>query len=142
GEGAVAMGYLNDASLRLAESLETVGLNSDGTRLSLEGVDLANLNASASGAALESQIRNAAAALADELDAAQRAGEGQDQLTGRYNTTRDALISQIEQMGIGRDAAAALIDEVLRTPATASTEFSSNAPDQQGKVQSLADRIV
>jgi len=141
GEGAVAMGYLNDASLRLASALETVGLDGDGARLSLEGVDLAHLNASVSGATLETQIRNAASALESELDAAQRAGEGQDELTSRYNTARDALIAQIEQMGIGRDAAAALVDQVLRTPPSARTEFSSNAPEQQALAQSLAQRI-
>lgn len=141
GEGAVAMGYLNDASLRLASALETVGLDGDGARLSLEGVDLAHLNASASGAALETQIRNAASALESELDAAQRAGEGQDELTARYNTARDALIAQIEQMGIGREAAGALVDQILRTPPSARTEFSSNAPEQQALAQSLAQRI-
>lgn len=142
GQGAVAMGFLNDASLRLADALGVVGTNADGSKLSLEGVDLANLNASASGSALQSQIANTAAALADQVDAAANAKESQEELTARYNSGRDALIGQIEQMGIGRDAAAALVDQILRTPASASTAFSSNAPEQQGKVQDLANRIV
>lgn len=141
GEGAVALGYLNDASLRLAESLDVVGTSGDGAKLSLERVDLANLSASDSGRALQQQLLDAASALESQLEAAEKTGEGQDQLTERYNTTRDALISQIEQMGIGRDAAAALVDEVLRTPESASTAFSSNAPEQQQKVQDLATRI-
>lgn len=142
GEGAVAMGFLNDASLRLADSLGVVGTNADGSKLSLEGVDLANLSASESGSTLQQQILNTAAALGEQIDAAARTGEGQNELTSRYNTTRDALVAQIEQMGIGKDAAGALVDQILRTPASASTAFSSNAPEQQGKVQSLADRIV
>lgn len=141
GEGAVAMGFLNDASLRLADALGVVGTNADGSRLSLEGVDLANLSASASGATLEQQLLNATAALGGQIDAAARAGEGQDELTARYNSSRDALIGQIEQMGIGRDAAGKLVDAILRTPSSATTAFSSNAPEQQGVVQNLANRI-
>lgn len=141
GEDAVAMGYLNDASLRLADSLSQVGVDGEGAVLSLEGLDLANRGASDTGKLLEQQILNAAAALETELAAAQATGEGQSELTARYNTTRDALIAQIEQMGIGRDAAAALVDEVLRTPESKSTAYSSNAPEQQGLVQNLATRI-
>lgn len=142
GQDAVAMGFLNDASLRLAESIGVVATNGEGAALSMEGLDLANRGASETGLLLEQQILNAAAALETELAAAQATGEGQDELTKRYNTTRDALIAQIEQMGIGKDAAGALVDEILRTPESKSTAYSSNAPEQQGKVQSLADRIV
>ncbi|MGN7968156.1 phage tail tape measure protein [Microbacterium sp. 22296] len=141
GEGAVAMGFLNDASLRLAESIGVVATNGEGAALSMEGLDLANRGASETGRVLEQQILNAAAALETELAAAQATGEGQSELTARYNTTRDALIAQIEQMGIGKEAAGALVDEILRTPESKSTAYSSNAPDQQSKVQSLATRI-
>lgn len=141
GESAVAMGYVNDASLRLADAMSVLGTNADGSRLSLEGVDLANLSASASGATLEQQLLNATAALGGQIDAAARAGESQTDLTARYNSGRDALIGQIEQMGVGRDASAALVDQILKTPSSATTAFSSNAPEQQGVVQNLARRI-
>lgn len=141
GEDAVAMGFLNDASLRLAESIGVVATNGEGAALSMEGLDLANRGASETGRVLEQQILNAAAALETELAAAQASGEGQSELTSRYNTTRDALIAQIEQMGIGKEAAGALVDEILRTPESKSTAYSSNAPQQQGLVQSLATRI-
>jgi phage-related minor tail protein len=141
GGSAVAMGYVNDASLRLADAMSVLGTNADGSRLSLEGVDLANLSASASGATLEQQLLNATAALGSQIDAAARAGESQTDLTARYNSGRDALIGQIEQMGVGRDASAALVDQILKTPTSASTAFSSNAPEQQGAVQNLARRI-
>lgn len=142
GESAVAMGYVNDASLRLADAMSVLGTNADGSRLSLEGVDLANLSASTSGATLEQQLLNATAALGGQIDAAARAGESQADLTARYNSGRDALIGQIEQMGVGRDASAALVDQILKTPSSASTAFSSNAPEQQGVVQNLANRIT
>lgn len=142
GEGAVAMGYLNDASLRLAGAIGEVGYTADGVQMSLEGIDLANLSASSSGAALEEQIRNAVSAMGDEIEAAANAGEAQEALTERYNTARDALVEQMVQMGLTEEQAQSLIDTVLATPDEARTEYSSNADGEKGKVQSLADRIV
>jgi phage-related minor tail protein len=141
GEPAVAMGFLNDASLRLASAISGVGYSADGSKLALEGVDFANLQASESGRALEDQVRNSIAALSEEVSAAQAAGEGQDQLTGRYQNATGALRQQLEAMGLTEDQARALIDTVLQTPSSATTTFSSNARDEQGKVQSLAGRI-
>lgn len=140
-EPAVAVAFLSDASRRLAGSLAQVGFDAEGTRLSLNGLDTANLSASDSGRALEGQLIDAASALSAELEAAQASGEGQSELTDRYNTTRGALIAQIEQMGIGTEQAGALVDQILRTPSSASTTFSSNSPEVRGQVQSLADRI-
>ncbi|MGX5772700.1 phage tail tape measure protein [Microbacterium trichothecenolyticum] len=142
GEPAVAMGFLNDASLRLADAVAGVGYAADGSRIGLEGIDLANIRASESGRLLEDQVRSAVAALGDEISAASAAGESQEELAGRYNTATSALVSQLTQMGLTEDQARALIDTVLQTPESATTEFSSNAQAEQGKVQSLADRII
>jgi len=142
GEGAVAMGYLNDASLRLAGSLGEVGVGADGALLSLDGVNLANLNASDSGRVLSDQVRDSITALQDEQVAASAAGEGQEALAERYGLGTEALMGQLTQMGLTEEQARALIDTVLETPTSATTAFSSNAPGEQGKVQSLADRIT
>lgn len=133
--------YLHDAVLRTASAIESVGVAADGTVLSLDGLDASSLAVSASGSSLEAQIVASAAALEDELAAAQAAGEGQEELTGRYNATRDALIEQVMAMGVAEDQAAALVDQVLMTPATASTAYSSNSEAEKSKVQALADRI-
>lgn len=142
GEGAVAMGFLNDASLRLAGALGEVGYGADGALIALDGIDLANLRASDSGRLLEEQVRNAIAALSEEVDAAAASGEAQEALSERYRLGTEALAGQLTQMGLTEEQAQALIDTVLKTPTSATTEFGSNAPEQQGKVQSLADRIV
>lgn len=142
GEPAVAMGFLNDASLRLAGALDQVGYDAEGARLSLEGVDVANIRASESGAILEGQVRAAIAALGDEIAAASAAGESQDQLASRYNTATEALVGQLTQMGLTEAEARNLINTVLETPKSATTEFSSNARAEQGKVQDLANRIT
>lgn len=142
GEGAVALGFLNDASLRLAEALEQVGFDAEGAMLSLDGFDATNARASESGRILESQVRNSISALAEEVAAAEDAGEAQEALTERYNAGTEALVGQLTQMGLTEEQARTLIDTVLQTPTEMTTEFGSNAAEQQARVQSLADRIV
>ncbi len=142
GEPAVAMGHLNDASLRLASAIDGVGYAADGSQLALAGIDVANVRATESGRQLEDQVRNAVAALAEEVSAAESAGESQEQLAERYRTGRAALEEQLVQMGLTREGAQQLIDTVLQTPPSATTTFGSNAPAVQQTVQNLADRIV
>jgi hypothetical protein len=141
-EPQVALGYLNDASIRLASAIDGVGFSADGARIGLEGLDLGNLRASESGALLEDQIRGSLGALGEQVAAAEAAGESQTQLTDRYNTATSALVGQLTQMGLTEDQARALIDTVLQTPPEATTAYSSNAPQEQAKVQNLADRIT
>ncbi len=140
--GAEAVGYLNDASLRLADTLSQVGYTAEGTAIGLDQLDASNLRGSESGRLLEEQVRNAIAALGDEVSAAANAGESQDQLRERYDATRGALEGQLTQMGLTQEQARALIDEILRTPGSVSTHFGSNADAQRQGVQSLADRIT
>lgn len=142
GEGAVAMGYLNDASLRLAESVDAVGYSLDGTTPLVDAYTVAQDGSVQAGSTLEQQIRNSISALSDEVSAVAATGEAQEALTGRYNTATDALVGQLTQMGLTESQARSLIDTVLQTPESRTTAFNSNAPEQQGKVQSLADRIV
>lgn len=140
--GAEAVGFLNDASVRLADTLGQVGITSEGTAIALDQLDASNLKGTESGKLLEEQVRNAIAALGDELTAAAEAGEGQDQLKSRYEETTGALAAQLTQMGLTEEQARSLIDEILRTPRDVSTTFGSNADTQKAGVQSLADRIT
>jgi hypothetical protein len=142
GEGAVAMGFLNDASLRLAGAIGEIGVNAEGASFGLDGIDLANLRASDSGKLLEDQVRNSLAAMGEQTTAAVTAGESQDELAARYRTSTDALMGQLTQMGLTEEQARNLINTVLETPASATTEFGSNVVDQQALVQGLADRIT
>jgi polyhydroxyalkanoate synthesis regulator phasin len=120
-EPAVALGYLNDASLRLADSIAVVG-SETGT--------------------MEEQVRAAVGALSEQISAADEAGESQESLTQRYADGTQALVDQMVQSGKTEEEARALIDTILETPSDASTSYSSNASEEQGKVQSLADRIT
>ena len=141
-DAQIALGYVNDASLRTADAISKVGVNADGTAASLAGVDSANLSASASGRRLEDQLMSAVSAFDEEISKAREAGESQTNLTDRYNTTRQALIDQMVAMGMSEDAAQSLIDTVLKTPKTAKTEYSSNANSESRKVDALGNKIV
>ena len=142
GQGAVAMGFLNDASLRLAGSLDEVGVGAGDALISLDGIDLANVRASDSGKLLADQVRDSIIALQDEQVAASAAGESQETLVERYRAGTDALVGQLTQMGLTEEQARALIDTVLETPPSATTAFSSNAAAEQARAQALADRIT
>lgn len=141
GDQAVALGYLNDASVRLATAISNVGVAADGSVTSLAGINTANLSASESGRKLESQIRGALSALDDQITTADAAGESQENLKQRYDEATEALIGQLRQMGMTREEAQGLIDTVLKTPTDKVTIYGSNAVEEQGKVQSLAYRI-
>ncbi|WP_233197835.1 phage tail tape measure protein [Cryobacterium sp. Y57] len=141
-DGTTAMGYLNDASLRLIDTIGEVGVTAEGATYGLDGIDLANIRASDSGKLLEDQVRNSLAAMGEQTTAAATAGESQDELAARYRTSTDALVGQLTQMGLTEEQTRKLIDTVLQTPPSATTEFGSNAEAQQAKVQGLADRIT
>ncbi|TDL43830.1 phage tail tape measure protein [Microbacterium oleivorans] len=117
----VKVGYLSDASLRLAGAIDEVGAKSGD---------------------MESQVRGAIAALGDEIAAADAAGESQSDLAGRYEAGRRALEDQMVQAGMSRDAARKLIETIQETPASKSTEYSSNVRDEMGKVSDLAGRVT
>jgi len=140
-DGATAVGFLNDASLRLATSLGEVGVDADGLKLSLDGIGTASWRASDSGRALSDQVRDSIIALQDEQVAASDAGESQEELAERYRLGTDALVGQLTQMGLTEEQARALIDTVLETPPSARTEYWSNSAEEKAKAQSLADRI-
>ncbi|GMA33504.1 phage tail tape measure protein [Litorihabitans aurantiacus] len=137
----ITSGYLHDATLRLATAVDEVGYSADGAKLSLEGYDGANLSTAASGAELESQIRSAISAMGDEVAAAAAAGEGQDALTQRYQSSRQALQEQLTAMGLTEDQARALIDTYSAIPETESTDISSNANERSVEVDGLATKV-
>lgn len=120
-EPQIQLGHLNDASVRLADSIQKVG--------------------SAQGD-METQVRGALAALSDQVTVAATAGEQQGDLYDRYAAGTQALVDQMVQTGMTEEAARSLIDTILQTPPDKSTTFASNATAEQDKVQALADRVT
>lgn len=142
GEPVVALGFVNDAALRTAEAISGVGVAADGSRLMLDGLDIANLRMTESGRALDDQLKSSASSLESEYTAALLAGESQDNLAGRYNATSEALMGQLTAMGLTREQAQYLIDTVLKTPEEAVTVFSSNAQAESTVVDRLTQKVI
>lgn len=138
---ARSMAYLNDASTVLAGTLAKLGTALDGSMLSLEGVDLANLSASNSGRMLEGQLLRSVDALNAELAAAAAAGEGQDALTDRYNAGTNALMSQLTNMGLTEQQAYDLVTAYGAIPETEGTTITSNAVERSIEIDGLTYKI-
>lgn len=141
-DGQIALGYVNDAALRTADAVAQVGFSAESGAALLSGFEVATDGSVRATGELKSQLDASAEALRAEYDAAIAAGESQDNLRGRYNSTRDALLNQLTTMGLTQEQAQALIDTVLQTPEQASTTFSSNADSERGKVERLGGKII
>lgn len=138
----IALGYVNDAALRTADAVSQVGFSAENGAALLSGFEVATDGSVRATGELKTQLDASAEALRAEYDAAIAAGESQDNLRGRYNSTRDALLNQLTTMGLTQEQAQALIDTVLQTPEEASTKFSSNADSERGKVERLGGKII
>lgn len=127
----IALGYLHDASLRLAGAISEVGYAADGSELALANLDTTNLSASETGSELERQILAAVDALDAEAEAGAAAGETQAALAERYEQGRQALVDQLVAMGLAEDEAIALADAYGAVPENVSTIFEANTTRAQ-----------
>lgn len=125
-EPVVALGYLNDASLQLAGSLDQVGYDATGAKLGIDDLDASNLRASESGKLLEDQIQASVEALYDELDAAVAAGESQENLEERFRNGTAALKDQLSAMGLTEGQVADLIRKYDQVPDDVDTKVSAD----------------
>lgn len=129
----VALGYLNDASLRLAESVGAVGVAADGSVLSMDSLTTATDGTLHANAELGGQLSVATDALWAEIEAAHAAGESQDQLRSRFDNATQGLVDQLTQMGLTEGQARDLIEtyglipDGIETVVTAATQAAEDA---------------
>lgn len=133
----INMGYLNDRTRELATAVSEVGYAADGSAWSVEALAVAQDGMSTSNQELHEQLTAVSRGLADQLAAAQEAGEGQEDLVGRYNTTRDALIAQLEQMGIARGQAEGLANTYLSIPGGVNTNVTADTTDANNVINNF-----
>ena len=82
-------------------------------------------------------------ALNQEIAAANAAGESQTDLSGRYNTTTDALTAQLMKMGMTESQARTLIGTYQEIPASKATEVTApGAVDSTAKAQAFHDKLA
>lgn len=141
GDPVVQLGYVNDATIRLASAIDSVALSADGSKRSLEGMNFENLSATQNGAALADAIRNANGALDEQISAAAAAGESQTNLTDRYKAGREALVNQLVAMGISGEEAWKLVDAYSNIPEVKATDIQSNAPQKTVEIDGVTYAI-
>ncbi|SDL30435.1 phage tail tape measure protein [Microbacterium azadirachtae] len=138
----VATGLLSDASIRLASSIDKVGVAAGGAKMSMAGLDATNLTSTETGRALADQIRSASQALDEQIAAGAAAKESQADLSARYAEGRQALADQLTAMGMTTEQAWALIDAYGAIPATKATDIQSNAPSRTVEINGLAYQVT
>lgn len=137
----VNLGYVHDAALKTAGAIGKVGYAADGSKLALDKMRLSSLDSSDAGRTLETQIKASVEALNAELTAAQKAGEGQDDLKARYQENTAALMSQLTSMGLTQQQAYDLITAYGAIPSTKGTSITSNAPEKTAEIKSLGYEV-
>lgn len=123
----IALGNLNDRARDFAAALDGVTAAQDGS--------------AEAAAALRDQTSAAVDALFAQQSAAAAAGEEQSALTDRWRNGAGALAEQLRAMGLTEVEAWELIAAYAGIPESEITEITSNAPDEQSKVQALVDRV-
>ena len=116
---AINMAFLSDAAQRTASAVAELGSEHS---------------------TLHEQITNVVGAMREELEAAAAAGESQDQLTERYNTTTQALVDQMVQMGYTEEQARRIIGTYGAVPELVKTTFEANTAPADTALQAFIDR--
>lgn len=132
----IAQAAVHDASLRLASSLDGIGYAADGTTQLVDALTVAADGTAVASTELDTQIRAAAAALDEETAKALAAGEGQEELTARYEAGRLALIAQLEQMGLTSEQAQALAEKYGAIPGKVDTLLAADQTEASATVAS------
>lgn len=136
----VQMGYLNDAALRAAGAVDAIGLAADGTSPLLDALTVAHDGTVNASSELDGQLRSAAEALQAELEAAQAAGEGQDQLRTRFDNATAGMVDQLTAMGLTEDQARDLIETYGAVPDSVNTVITASTLAASRDIQGFITR--
>jgi hypothetical protein len=137
GDGFLDDARVHDATTALANDIDAVGYAADGTTQLLDAFTVAQDGTVSAGTALDEQIRAVVAGLDAQTEASSLAGGTQADLTARYDEGREALIQQLEAMGLTREQAEALIGTYGAVPGRVDTVLAAETADAQSKTDTL-----
>lgn len=115
---------VHDAQVRLAKEIDGLGESADG---STTNIDLLNGKldlGTEAGKSLAQQLLEVADGMLDQAQRAVDAGESTDSWTGSLGESYDALIAQLEAMGLTKEEAKALAAQYGAVPEDVSTRVS------------------
>lgn len=124
---------LHDVMVQLADDIDQVGYSAkDGTAL-ISAFQYAQDGTITASKDLDAQLRAVVASLDEQTAAGQLAGQGQQELSAQYNASRDALILQLEAMGLTKEQAEQLISTYGLIPERVDTQVAAETADAQSK---------
>lgn len=136
----IAQAAVHDASVRLAADIDAVGYAADGSKVAISLLNGELDTSTEAGRILDEQIRAVAAGLDEQIRAGVAAQESQADLTARYDEGREALIRQLEQMGLTRAEAEALAGQYDLIPGRVDTVLTADASQAMAAAQALWDK--
>lgn len=133
----IDLALVNDAAVRTAAALAVVEESTDGVTRAKDGTVRAS-------AELAESLRAAVAAMGEEADAGAAAEQSQANLNDRWNQGREALIGQLEAMGLTREEAVALAESYGAVPADIATQVVLRGADaaEEAIDKAARDRVA
>ncbi|GAB3454067.1 phage tail tape measure protein [Kineococcus endophyticus] len=148
---AVTQARFADATNALSFGLAGVSDKAEETRGSLDTAAGTIDRTTDAGKTLDGQLRTVSASLLDQAVQGAALGQTQEELTGRFNEGRDALIGQLQQLGLTRDAAEKLaaqyglvpgkVDTIVSDAGTAAS-VKAEVERLNGEIGRVQDRTV
>lgn len=121
---AVAQAAFSDATTRLGKGLDDVATSAGQTQGAIDRMTGTVNTSTTAGQTLDTQLRTVASSMLDQAAKGATLGQSQQELTGRYNAGRDALIGQLTQMGLTREEAERLANQYGLVPGKVDTIVS------------------
>ncbi len=135
----IAQARVHDASVRLASDIDSVGYAADGSKVAISLLSGELDTSTEAGRLLDEQMRGVVAGLDAQIRAGVEAGDAQADLTSRYDEGREALIRQLEQMGLTTEQATALAEQYGAIPGRVETVITADASQARAEAQALWD---
>lgn len=133
---------LHDSMVRLAGDIDQVGYSAkDGAAL-VSAFQYAQDGSVTASKELDEQLRTVTEAIDAQTAAGQAAGQGQAELTAQYGASREALLQQLEAMGLTRGQAEQLISTYGLVPERVDTVLAAETADAQAKSDLLNQTLT
>lgn len=137
GAPLLADAALHDATQQLAEDLDAVGYSAENGQRLLEGFNIAQDGTVSASSEVDAQLRAVVASLDLQAQKSVEAGDSQEELSAQYREGREALIQQMEAMGLTREQAETLIGTYGLIPERVDTLVQADT----GSAQSKSDQL-
>lgn len=125
-DDALNQAKLSDALNVTSQALSKVGLKADGSKPSADE--------------LGRSIQDVVKAMDDQTEAAYNNGASQDELTADYKANRDALIQQLQTMGLTKEQAEEMADAYGAIPDKVDTYVKAHTADAESDVDGFVNR--